>query len=102
MKNKKKININNRRWSGEVLGRIWNGFVIFGTVTGVFYSAEFWRGKVYQSKKRIYDIYDDDVIDEVNALMKKSLYNQVDLDYDETLNKLQEIKNLAKIEKKDD
>jgi len=34
--------------------------------------------------------------------MKKSLYNQVDLDYDETLNKLQEIKNLAKIEKKDD
>jgi len=53
-------------------------------------------------KKRFFEIYDDDVIDETNDHMRDAVKNGVELDYEETLNKLQELKNIKKINKKDD
>lgn len=102
MQNKKKRNLNNRRVGSGLLGYMWQGIVVFGTLTGAIYSSEYLKDKFYKPKKRIFDFYDEDVINEVNELKKNSIQKGIDLDYDETLNKLQEIKNLGKIEKKDD
>jgi hypothetical protein len=47
-------------------------------------------------KKRLYDFYDDEVIKQTSDIINESVKQGVEIDYDETLNKLQEIKNIEK------
>jgi len=105
MKNTNKRKGYNLRWGGGFLGKVWIVVVGYSTLSGVIYMndviREYWSG----SKKRAYDFYDEDVISKTNEYMTESVKKGVELDYDETLNKFQELKNLEKmnkVNKKDD
>jgi len=99
MKNKKR----NFSFRGiGYLGAAWTFVVGISTIGGAIYSSELIKGYIWKPKKRFYEIYDDDVIDETNTNMTNAIKNGVELDYEETLNKLQELKNIKKINKKDD
>lgn len=92
---------NNKRVRKGVSWVSW-GFGMFLTGTSVLYSYDYLKSKIQITKKRIFEIYDDDVIETTNELIKESIKKGFDMDYDETLNKLQEIKNLKKMKKRED
>lgn len=84
------------------VGLIWSGIGIFGTITGSIFGYRLIRDEIWKPKKRIFESYDEDVIKQTSEYMEASVKQGIELDYDETLNKLQELKNINKISKKDD
>lgn len=96
MPNNNKKKVYNSRIRNNILNFVWNGIVITSTIGGFWFSADLIKNAIWKPKRRFYEIYDDDVISETNDLITESIKKGVDMDYDETLNKLQEIKNLKK------
>jgi len=76
---------------------------VYLTGTSLVYSTEYWKDKIIRTSE-IEDIkqIDEDVMKETIELKQEANKRKQKLNFDEMANKLQEIKNLRKLEKKND
>lgn len=75
---------------------LWKGLLVFGNFAGTLYGLEYIKDKIWKSKRKIFDYYDENIINETSELWKESIRQGDELDIIETLNKLQEIEKYRK------
>lgn len=75
---------------------LWKRLLVFGNFAGTLYGLEYIKDKIWKPKRRIFDYYDENIINETSELWKESIRQVDELDVIETLNKLQEIEKYRK------
>lgn len=87
-------NIKNNEKIRKGVGLIWQGIGIFSTIGGGIYGINVIKDFIWKPKKRNFEIYEEDIIQEAFEIKKKAIKKGIDLDVDEVLNELQKHKNI--------
>lgn len=72
---------------------LWKVIGIFSTIGGGIYGYTIVKDLIWKPKKLMHISYDDDIVEEAYDIKKKALKKGIELDFDETLNELQKLKN---------